>query len=112
MEMDGPELAAPVRAVRTGAVPPPFTVSPPVLQSYAGDYQTETIAVTIALGENGRLSMTPAGQAALPMRPVSETEFRIDGTPMRVVFHPENGQVQRFTLYRGARELHGQRISR
>ncbi len=68
--------------------------------------------MTVALGGNGRLTMTPAGQAAMSLRPISQTEFRIDGTPMRVVFHPENGEVNGFTLYRGARELHGRRTGR
>ena len=112
MEMHGPELAAPVRAVRTGAVPPPFTVASAVLRSYVGTYQTETLAMTVAMGEDGRLTMTPAGQRPMPIRPVSETEFRIDGTPMRVVFHPQNGKVDRLTIYRGARELKGTRVGK
>ncbi|HEY0117016.1 MAG TPA: hypothetical protein VGB54_14990, partial [Allosphingosinicella sp.] len=109
LEVHMPEHAQPQRAVRTGAVPPAFTVAASVLRTYVGSYSTEALPVTIALGENGQLSMTPAGQPPLPMRPVSETEFHIDGTPMRLVFHPENGQVNRFTLHRGARELHGTR---
>jgi CubicO group peptidase (beta-lactamase class C family) len=112
MELHDPEAAAPLRAVRSGAVPAAVAVAPVVLQTYAGTYQTETLAVTVALGGNGRLTMTPAGQPTMSLRPVSETEFRIDGTPMRVVFHPENGEVNGFTLYRGARELHGRRTGR
>ena len=112
IEVHRPDNAQPQRAVRSGAVPPPFTVPAAVLQTYVGAYATEALPVTVALAENGRLTMTPAGQAAMALRPVSETEFRIDGTPMRVVFHPENGRVDRFTLYRGARELHGTRTGR
>jgi len=47
-----------------------------------------------------------------PMRPVSNTEFRVDAAGFRVVFHPENGKVDRLTMHRGARELHGTRISK
>ena len=112
IEVHRPDRAQPQRAVRTGSVPPPFAVAPEVLQTYVGAYTTEALPVTVALGENGRLTMTPAGQAPMPLRPVSQTEFRIDGTPMRVVFHAENGEVNRFTLYRGARELHGTRTGR
>jgi CubicO group peptidase (beta-lactamase class C family) len=112
LEVHEPDAAQPERAVRTGPVPPPLTIAPAVLQSYVGTYQTETLAVTIALGENGWLTITPAGQRPLPMRPVSETEFRIDSGNMRLVFHPENGEVNRFTMYRGARELHGKRTGR
>ncbi len=112
MEVHGPELAAPVPAVRTGEVPPPFTVAPGVLQTYVGTYATETVVLTIALDEKGWLTLTPEGQSPAELRPVSETEFRIDGTPMRLVFHPENGEVNRFVLHRGARELHGRRTGR
>jgi CubicO group peptidase (beta-lactamase class C family) len=112
VEVHRAEDAQPQRAVRTGAVPPPFTVAPAVLQTYVGTFQTETVAVTIALGKGGSLTLKPAGQDQMPLRPVSETEFRIDGTPMRLVFHKENGQVNRLTLYRGARELQGKRVSK
>ena len=110
LEVHEAAAAEPIRAVRAGAAPPPFTVAANVLRSYAGTWRTETITVTIVLGENGALTLTPAGQGPLPMRPVSETEFRIEGTPMRLVFHPENGAVNRFTMHRGARELHGERV--
>jgi hypothetical protein len=109
MELHDPEAAAPVRAVRSGPVPAAFAVAPAVLQTYVGSYQTETLAVTITLDEGGRLIMTPAGQPPMAMRPTSQTEFRLDGTPMRVVFHPEGGKVNRLTIHRGARELHGRR---
>ncbi|HEX8402408.1 MAG TPA: serine hydrolase domain-containing protein [Allosphingosinicella sp.] len=112
MRMHEPDAAEPSRALRTGPVPPPLAVSAPVLQSYLGAYQTETLAVTIALGPDGALTVAPAGQRAMRMRPVSPTEFRIDGGPMRLVFHPEGDRVDRFTLYRGARELHGRRVDR
>ena len=111
MDVHTAEAAAPIRSVRTGSVPPPLTVEEDVLRSYAGTYSTETITVTVALEENGRLTITPAGQSTSPMRPVSQTEFRLDGTPMRVVFHPENGKVERLTIHRGARELHGKRVA-
>ena len=112
MEMHGPELAAPIRAVRTGAAPPPLTVAPALLETYVGTYKTETVTLTVAMDENGRLTIAPDGQRPMGLRPVSDTEFRVEGGMMRLVFHPENGQVNRFTLYRGARELHGQRVRR
>ena len=111
LEMNGPERAAPIAAIRTGDVPPPFTVAAEVLRGYTGRYATETVEVKVALDPKGRLTMEAAGQPPMPMRPVSDTEFRLDGTPMRVVFHPENGAVNRFTLYRGARALHGKRLA-
>ena len=112
MELHRPEASAPLRAVRSGPAPIPFAVAPAVLRTYAGTYSTEALAVTVALAENGRLTITPAGQRSLSMRPVSETEFRVDQGNMRVVFHAENGEANRITIHRGARQLHGQRVSR
>jgi len=112
IEVHRPDNAQPQRAVRSGPVPPPFTVPPALLRSYVGSYKTETVTVTIAEVEDGRLTASAAGQPAMPLRPVSSTEFRIEGTPMRLVFHPEGDKVNRLTLYRGARELHGQRVGK
>ena len=80
-----------------------------MLETYTGTFQTETIALTIAFDAAGRLTAAIPGQAPSILRPVSATEFRIEGTPMRLVFHPERGAVDRLTLHRGARELHGRR---
>ncbi len=111
MEVHRMEAAAPDRAVRTGPVPPAFSVDAATLRSYAGTYQTEGPKLAVTLREDGRLTIAQDGGRAMPMRPVSPTEFRIDGQPMRIVFHPDGGRTDRFTLYRGARELHGQRLA-
>ncbi|HEX2802729.1 MAG TPA: serine hydrolase domain-containing protein [Sphingomicrobium sp.] len=109
MELHEPDSVEPETAVRTGPVPPQLALPEAVLESYAGIYKTETVTVTVAVSEDGKLTVTPPDGEAMVLRPTSQTEFRIDGTPMRVVFHPENGVVNRFTMYRGARELHGVR---
>jgi CubicO group peptidase (beta-lactamase class C family) len=109
MELHSVEDAGPERAVRTGPVPAALAVPAAVLRSYAGTYQTETLAVTVALGDGGWLTLTPNGQPTMALRPVSQTEFRIDAGNMRVVFHPENGKVERLTIHRGARVLNGKR---
>lgn len=110
MEVHRFETAAPDRAVRSGPVPAALRVADAVLQSYAGTYRTEGPVLTVTLAD-GRLSIGPDGQEPAVLRAVSDTEFRIDGSPMRVVFHPEGGRADRLTLYRGARELHGQRVT-
>jgi len=111
MEIHEADEKGPDLAVRTGPVPPPLALAPALLQSYTGRFQTETVALTIALGANGRLTIQQDGGPLLPMRPVSDTEFRVDAARFRLVFHPENGKVDRFTIYRGARELHGRRVA-
>lgn len=109
MEVHRFEAAGPDRSVRIGEAPPPLTVPLSVLQGYVGAYQTEQPLLTIALDKDGRLTIAPPGQAPILLRPVSEIEFRTEGAPMRLVFHPENGRTDKLTLHRGARELHGVR---
>lgn len=114
LELYGTQEAEPQRYARTGALPADAQISVPaaMLQSYVGEYQTETLAVTIRLAGAGWLEMLPKGQPAIAMRPVSNTEFMLDGNRMRLVFHPENGKADSFTMHRGARELHGKRIAK
>ena len=111
MKIDPPDEAQPISAVRTGPVPAPFTVAADVLRSYLGTYATEGPVVTVAIGENGWLIIAPPGEEGIPLRPVSDTEFRADAAGFRVVFHPENARTDRLTMYRGARELHGTRTA-
>jgi D-alanyl-D-alanine carboxypeptidase len=111
LEIDRADAAVPVRAVRTGDVPPPFAVAVAVLKSYAGTYQTEGPELVVSLDMNGRLAIGPSGQEPQTLRPISNTEFRFEGGPMRIVFHPEGDKTDRLTLYRGARELHGKRVA-
>ena len=110
LDFHNPEKVDADRAVRSGPAPEGVVVPPAVLQSYAGTYRTEVPTLTVTV-RDGRLLIGPAGQEPITLRPVSATEFRVEGSPMRVVFHPENGRVDRLTLYRGARELHGQRVA-
>jgi CubicO group peptidase (beta-lactamase class C family) len=109
----GTSEVKPQHFVRSGPIPADADVKVPaaLLQSYLGRFKTETLAVTVSRGENGWLLMTPDGQKPIPMRPVSNTDFMLDGNIMRVVFHPAGGKTDSFTMHRGARELHGKRIA-
>jgi len=111
LKLDPPDEARPIRAIRVGAAPAPFAVAAHVLRSYVGTYTTEQPVVTVAMGEDGWLTIAAAGQGPFPMRPVSDTEFRVDAAGFRVVFHPEGGTTDKLTMYRGARELHGTRTA-
>ena len=108
MHQDGAEAAE--RAGRTGDIPPDTQVSRAVLQTYVGHYQTPGPGADIALGENGTLTVQLQGQPAIPMRAVSETEFMVQGVNARIVFHPENGQVNSFVIHQGGRELEARRV--
>ncbi|HEY8592495.1 MAG TPA: serine hydrolase domain-containing protein [Sphingomicrobium sp.] len=113
LDLYGMQDVEPQRFVRTGALTADAEVRVPlaVLESYAGEYQTETLAVSVRV-ENGSLVMQAKGQQPMPLRAVSATDFMLDGNKMRVVFHPVDGKVDSFTLHRGARELHGKRIAK
>lgn len=105
------EAAAPDISLRTGPVPAAFSVDAATLRGYVGTYRTEGPLLVVTLREDGRLAIAQDGRDANALRPVSATEFRFEGMPMRIVFHPKGGRTDRFTLYRGARELHGQRTT-
>ena len=111
MHQQGAEQAE--RAVRTGPVPvePVVTVDPAVLGSYVGVYATEGPTATIAMGENGRLTVSVGGDRPLGMRAVAQNEFAVEGVGARILFHAENGAVDRLTIRHGSRELQGRRTA-
>ena len=86
------------------------TVAPAALLSYAGSYQTEGPKLVVSVDLQGRLSVAPQGQEPRTLRATSQTEFLVEGTPMRIVFHPQGGKTESITVYRGTRELHGKRV--
>ena len=88
----------------------PVAVAPATLLSYAGTYQTEGPMITVTLGLDGSFTIAPGMQEPRALLAASDTEFRVDGTPMRVVFHPKDGKTDSITIYRGERELHGTRV--
>ena len=109
-----PQDARPERYVRVGDIPADAEVKVPAetLASYTGDYQTETLAVTVSLTDKGKLVMAPKGQEPVGLRPISQSEFMTDDGRMKVAFFADGAAVSRFTMYRGARELHGTRIGK
>ena len=44
------------------------------------------------MGEGGVLTIQLSGRPALPLRPISDTEFSVQGANARVVFHGEKGE--------------------
>ncbi len=101
-------------AVRTGdlpAEPAAVAVGRDILLSYVGRYETEGPAADIAMGEGGALTIQLTNQPAIPLRATSDTEFVIEGVGARIVFHPENGQVNRFVIHQGGRQLEGRRAA-
>ena len=98
-----------VRGTRTGTAPSPVIVPVAMLRSYVGVYATEGPTLTIQLDSNGRLAMAAGQEEPKPLRALSETEFQLEGRPVRVVFQPGSGRTDRLTLQAGRREFHGTR---
>jgi D-alanyl-D-alanine carboxypeptidase len=98
-------------AMRSGPIPveTAVTVDPAVLRSYVGAYATPGPVATIALSEAGQLTVQLSGQGPMPLQAISATEFRVEGGAATILFHNENGQVNRLTIRQGAREIEGRR---
>jgi D-alanyl-D-alanine carboxypeptidase len=112
MHQEGAETAE--RSARTGPIPPraaTATVPRETLQTYAGHYRMGAAPVTVALHEDGRLTVQPGQQSPRAIRPVSETEFEVEGVDARIVFHRDNGAVTRLVLHQGGREMVAERES-
>ena len=101
------------RAVRSGPVPPePKAASVPrdVLARYIGAYAIGAARGTIAWGKEDSLTIQLAGQPALPLRAVSETEFDVAAVDARISFVSENGAVARLVIDQGGRKLTAERV--
>jgi len=112
MEMHQNGAVTAERSTRSGAIPPQTaTASVPreTLQAYAGNYRMGPAPVIVALGEDARLTVQPARQIPRALRPVSETEFEVEGVDARIVFQRDNGAVTRMVLHQGGREMIAER---
>jgi hypothetical protein len=105
MHQNGAEAAE--RAVRTGPVPEVATVevARETLASYAGSYTSALAPVAVAQQSDGSLTLAFGPQPALPLQPLSETEFAIAGVDAKVVFVRESGATTGLVLLQGGREL-------
>ena len=96
----------------TNAQTAEVTVAPTVLLGYAGTYQTEGPLLTVRVGLDGSFTIAPGTQEPRALQAISETEFRVEGTPIRVIFHPRGGKTDTITVHRGERQLHGTRVAK
>lgn len=99
-------------SLRTGPMPPePKLVELPksVLDRYVGDYLAAMGVAKVAIAEDGPMTLQLGGQRPVPIKPVSETEFLVDGVDAKVVFHLEGAAVKRLVIHQGGRELPAER---
>jgi D-alanyl-D-alanine carboxypeptidase len=101
------------RAVRAGPVPPePKAAAVPhdVLARYVGAYTMGPMRGTIAWGKGETLTIQLAGQPALPLRAVSDTEFDVPAVDARISFVSENGEVARLIIDQGGQKMPAERV--
>lgn len=82
--------AAPaLAAAEPGATNVPRTT----LERYVGSYADRTGVTNVEWGGGDSLTIQLGGRQAVPLRPVSGTEFRVVGVDARVVFDAEAGRL-------------------
>lgn len=81
---------------------PTVNVAASVLKGYAGKYENTEIGMTVQVSEReGALFAQPAGQAALKLRALSQTEFEAEQRPIRLAFSGRGGTIEGFSLSQG-----------
>ena len=112
MEMHQNGESAAVRSPRTGPIPPEapsVAVSEAVLRTYVGRYVTSGPVVTIAMPAAGGLTIQLSGQPALPLRALSEREFRVEEVDARIAFDVADGRVTGLVIHQGGGQLPARR---
>lgn len=101
-----------LESVRSGPVPPeaPVVDLPrSVLETYAGDYNAKLGVATVGLTDGGPLTIRLGKGDARPLLATSETEFRIDGSDVKVVFYRNAGTVTHLIVHQGDTEIRAER---
>jgi outer membrane protein assembly factor BamB len=80
--------------------PPALRLDRTLLATYAGSYRNESSGLTLAVSLDGdALTVTPPGQAALLLVPVSDTTFRLADAPaVTLTFAGRGGTIEQVTL--------------
>ena len=89
--------------------PKSITVSPKILERYAGVYQWGAMTVTIT-NENGHLMVEPKGQKKLEALPSSESQFFIDEVNAALKFAVNGKNSKEFELSQGGQKMTLKRI--
>ena len=95
----------------SGPVPVVVEVNVPrdKLAAYAGTYSTPMGKATVALSDDGKLTVQLAGQPALGLRATSESEFLVDKVGAKVSFVASDGKVTGLEIAQGGQKLPGTR---
>jgi len=100
-------------AARSGDIPaelPVAEVPRSTLLTYAGNYVAAIGTLTVAVPEQGPMTVQLTGQQAIPVAAVTQTEFRLIGVDARVVFQVEGGKATGVTIKQGGQEMPMKRV--
>ena len=90
---------------------PSVSLDQATLDTYIGDFELQpgfNISITT---NNGQLSGQATGQPAFALKPLSNTEFKVEGVDAKVEFVPNGGdQVNTLKLHQGGRIMDAQRV--
>ena len=100
-------------AARSGDIPaelPVAEVPRSTVLTYAGNYVAAIGTLTVAVPEQGPMTVQLTGQQAIPVAAVTQTEFRLIGVDARVVFEVEGGKATGVTIKQGGQEMPMKRV--
>ena len=103
-----PELAS-----YKGPLPPePKAADVPraTLQTYVGSYKAPPGIVKVAFADDGSLTIQLGPQRPVPIKPVSATEFLLEGVDAKLSFKADGGKVTGLVVNQGGREMSADRL--
>lgn len=104
---------SPELATRIGPIPPdPTTIELPraQLERLVGRYQAAPGIATVAMRDDGALTISLGGGRGAQLKALSDAEFLVEGVDAKVAFKSEAGKVTGLVLNQGGRELAAVRL--
>jgi ankyrin repeat protein len=101
--MNDKEKAAIAEMLRKAGAVPPVEIDPATLQTYVGKYKNEQGVEISLTTRDGKLWLTPTGQAPFPLMAIDKTNFRptaFEG--LRVTVNVEGGRGASLSVKQGA----------
>ncbi len=87
------------------------SVDETTLNTYVGDFELQPGFVIRITQSSGQLTGQATGQAAFPLKPLSTTEFKVEGVDAKIEFVPNGGdKIKLIKLHQGGQILDALRI--
>ncbi len=111
MHQNGEEK--PERALRTGPVPETASINVPreILETYAGAYTSAVAPITVAVNDEGQLTLAFGPQPATGLVAAGDARFAAIGVDAEVEFVRAGGKITGLVIRQGGQELQAERAS-